>query len=115
MRNILKSSAVSSTKRKAVKNTGGNCATPIFEVMRFNPQIKLMRMRKARSRAASEVGSPTCEVVAEMREPISESLVSHVGVLMDRRETMAARIEAGLRTKRDRFSKATQAPTRVSY
>ncbi len=51
----------------AVKKIGGNSPTPILEAMRLSPQIRFMKTSSARSRPASDVGSPALVVVTDMR------------------------------------------------
>ena len=57
MRSIGTRNSASEPKRSAVKKMGGNWPTPIFEAIRFSPQIRFMPMSSARSRPASVSGS----------------------------------------------------------
>jgi hypothetical protein len=50
-----------------VKKIGGNSPTPIFEAMRLSPQMRFMKTSSARSRPASDVGSPALVVVTDMQ------------------------------------------------
>src|SRR5262245_15111473 len=56
----------SEPKRSAVKKIGGNSPTPIFEAIRFKPQIRFIPTSRTRSRGASDVDSPACVEVTDM-------------------------------------------------